>query len=506
MPRVPTRSLPAWFQPVMYGCIVLLLAFFTYAFRYSYPPHTFWDEPYHIASAQKYLNGVQFMEQHPPLGKLLIALGEKIVNANAKDNIFLNTDYGREFPEGFSFAGYRLFPALLAFLSAGLLYAIFYLLSRNAQISGLLTFPYVFDNALIVHSRGAMLEPTLIFFSLLTLLATTILLLRGKTLSPRQFILVSILLGGAFGLALTTKVVALVLILAFPVVAFSLRKDYRKLFSFILYALYGFLIAYCAVWYTHFSLGKTINPSLPNNGYYQTSKQYKEILKNGETSALKHFPIMLRDSLKFVRHYNKGVPRLDLCKADENGSPAFFWPFGARAINYRWQQVNDTTFMYLYLQSNPVAWTVGLLGVLGCLVLLLSAALNNSLKKLEHPQVMATLLLLYVGYMVAIMQIDRVMYLYHYFLPLVLSFMLFGLFALNIHQFLRWKISEDHKTIGLIIVSLCVFVGFQLYRPLSYYQPITNAAVERRSLLDIWNLHCVHCSPKSGIVSPQKSS
>jgi dolichyl-phosphate-mannose--protein O-mannosyl transferase len=49
----------------------------TYFHNYSYPPSLFWDENYHIASAEKYIQGVFFMEPHPPLGKLLIAAGEK---------------------------------------------------------------------------------------------------------------------------------------------------------------------------------------------------------------------------------------------------------------------------------------------------------------------------------------------------------------------------------------------------------------------------------------------
>ena len=59
---------------IFYSVIVLAVSYFTYFKNYDYPPSVFWDENYHIASAQKYLTGVMFMEAHPPLGQLFVAL------------------------------------------------------------------------------------------------------------------------------------------------------------------------------------------------------------------------------------------------------------------------------------------------------------------------------------------------------------------------------------------------------------------------------------------------
>ena len=62
---------------------VLLVSYFTYLRGYDQPPYLFWDENYHIASAEKYLAKTFFQEPHPPLGKLLIALGERIVHPSS---------------------------------------------------------------------------------------------------------------------------------------------------------------------------------------------------------------------------------------------------------------------------------------------------------------------------------------------------------------------------------------------------------------------------------------
>src|SRR3989344_7363315 len=119
---------------------VLLTSFFTYFYRYDSPQAPFWDENYYITDAQRILNGVFFMQIHPPLGKMLIAAGEALVDGNDNDAQFLDTEHAGEFPKDFSFAGYRLFPALLGWLSAVLLFCCFLLLTRSPLLSALLSF------------------------------------------------------------------------------------------------------------------------------------------------------------------------------------------------------------------------------------------------------------------------------------------------------------------------------------------------------------------------------
>src|SRR4051794_39635298 len=67
---------------VGFAFLILGLSHGTYFREYRLPTVTFWDESYHIPSAAKYLQGVFFMEPHPPLGKMLIAWGEKLLDAN----------------------------------------------------------------------------------------------------------------------------------------------------------------------------------------------------------------------------------------------------------------------------------------------------------------------------------------------------------------------------------------------------------------------------------------
>ncbi len=466
------------------------IGYFTYVHGFSNPPAFFWDENYHIASAQKYLNGVYFMEQHPPLGKLLIAAGEGILNQNPVDNQFLGTDYGTEIPTGFSFAGYRLFPVLLAWLTAPLLFLIFRKLTKSDLFAALLSSLYLFDNALIVHLRGAMLEPALLFFSVLTILA--FLHLRDEK-NPQRFNAFAALFGIAFGCVLSTKVVGLVLILLVPALIWHLRKNRNALQRFAAIGGMAFLVVYIGVWQTHFALGRTINPALPDMGYYQASVEYKAIITAGAQHSLRWFPVMLRDSLAFVGHYNGGVPRLDLCKTEENGSPWFLWPIGARSINYRWETPDGGLYQYLYLQVNPAIWWISFAGIIAAVGLLLSSFVGDTKSVLNDRPLLLTFMALYGGYMAAISQIPRVMYLYHYFLPLIFSFCILALVVMELKRIGPWIISASRRTALLVGLCVIVFVSFQFYRPLSNYEPISDGAFGKRALLDVWELHCTNC-------------
>ncbi|MGB5163304.1 MAG: phospholipid carrier-dependent glycosyltransferase [Thermoanaerobaculia bacterium] len=487
-----------WPIPLL-ALLVTTLAYFSYVHGYWNPPHLFWDENYHIASAQRYLNGTFFMEPHPPLGKLFIALGEFIVSpeANGAADQFVATDHAPETPVGFSFVGYRLFPTLFAWLIVPMLFSIFLLLTKSQVLAALLTVPYLFDNAMIVHSRSAMLEPTLEFFAVAMILLF-LLLLKWRTDRGRVG-LYSLLFGACFAAVLTTKVNGLVMgVLYLPLLwkLFQVGDSRRTIRDTLAFSALGFLLVFVGVWHTHFALASNINRSLPGEGYYQASDEYKGILGAGENASIVHFPVMLRDSMAFVAHYQRGVPKLDLCKSGEDGSPWFFWPIGARAINYRWETPGggDTApYRYLYLQSNPAGWFFGFLGVVMAGMLVVGSLVVGWRLPLKNRFMLTVFLGLWVAYMAAISQLDRVMYLYHYFIPLLFSYILFGLAFSEIGQIGSWKMTDHRRMMALALCAVAVFGSYCFYRPLTYYEPITDAEFQKRSLIRLWDLHCARC-------------
>lgn len=477
---------------------LLALSYFTFVHNFWQPPALFWDENYHIASAQKYLNGVFFMEPHPPLGKLMIAAGEALTHANLESNQFIGTDYATNPPADFSFFGYRLFPVLLAWLTTPILFAIFFLITKKHLWSLLLSFLYIFDNAIIVHSRSAMLESTLLFFSALTLLA--FLLIRRDKDNPKKLMQASILFGASFGAALATKAFALLFIMLAPVVLYVLWPNVRSFWKFTWMSAAAFFVVYLGIWQIHFSVAHTINPSLPDAGYYQASEEYKAILASGKNTSVFAIPYMLRDSLAFVSHYQAGVPRLDLCKSDENGSNWFLWPFGGRTISYRWATPDGAAYQYLYLVSNPVGWFLGLVGIVFGFALLAGSVLFTDAVHLKERKLLTIFLTLYACFMIAVSRIDRVMYLYHYFIPLLFSFILFGLVFNELEQVGRWKLTENRKNGLLFGLMFAVFLSFQLMRPFTYYIPLYSDQFQLRNLMQIWDMRCVNCERNSPFV------
>lgn len=475
---------------IIYNVIVIAVSYFTYFKNYDYPPSVFWDENYHIASAEKYLQDVMFMEPHPPLGKLFVALGEYLIHPNDKINKsgFTQTDYIKDFPAGYSFKGVRFFSALFAWLSAIVFFYILYFISKNPHTSLLFSSLYIFENALITHSRAAMLEGSHLFFILLAVLYFVYLVQKKTKISLLNYFLFGLLAG----FAVSIKATGAIVFFLFP---FIFIADYKYAISKTainvgksvvlkgVFVVIGFLIIFATIWQIHFSLGKIVL----DDKYYKASDKYREIITKAKTNNPANFIIMLKDNMAYMANYNNGVPRLDVCKPDENGSHPMTWPLGEKSINYRWEKDGDGV-RYMYLQSNPVAWFLGLAGIILSLVLIAGKIIfKTPIKNKKLFYLITAFTTLYVIYMAIILRIERVMYLYHYFIPLLFSFILA---FLVFNYIFEEKIANKSKVIffSLAIMIITIIGTYKFFSPLSYYQPLTTEQFEKRIWFDFWKL------------------
>lgn len=480
---------------ILYTLIVLQVAYLTYFQGYPYPGGLLWDENYHIASAQKYLDGVYFMEPHPPLGKMLIALGEYILNPNPEldKSYFTETDYIKEVPPGYSFKGVRLASSLFAMLAAVVFFYIALFSSKNPHVSFAFTSLYLFDNALIVHCRGAMLEGIQLFWIMLSILYFTYSIQK-----PAVRILDYLILGVFMGFSISVKLNGAILLLMFIFLFLHDQKDniawsrikhlLKQLAIKVPISLFGIFSIFLIVWYMHFSIGKTV----VNNQYYTASKEYKEILASGETSHIENYYIMLRDNLKYIREYPKGVPKLDITKPGENGSHPMTWPWGNKAINYRWEHDKDGKGVkYLYLQCNPLTWATGLLALLLSVSLITGRyVFGLAVKNQFLFNNILYFLLLYMAYMVTMLQFERVMYLYHYFIPLIFTFVLSCLMFNYIYEEKLYR-HNKYVYIALAVMVIAVIAVYYFYSPLTYYNPLTYDEFQKRVWFNFWQLKSV---------------
>jgi dolichyl-phosphate-mannose--protein O-mannosyl transferase len=480
--------------------IVLIISYFTYFRNYDYPQAVFWDENYHIPAAQKYINRNFFMYDHPPLGPMLVALGETLLHSNDVSDQFIDNYYAKDFAADFSFAGYRFVPVICAWLLPLVLFGIFLNLVSNNIIAFLLSFLGLFDNAMIVHFRGAMLDGPLMLFIACAVLS---FLLALKNRESRYW------LGGysgAFGVSIalvaTTKLTGLIVLLPIPLLLSKLYPDWKKVLIVCSSLGMSFVLTYVTIWQIHFSIATNINPNLDNGGYFNISPTYKEFITKGKQNELWSFPLRLQEHFNHVKRYQKGVPTLNLAKPDENGSPSLFWPLGARAINYRWETPDSVAYRYLYLQVNPVVWFLGLGGVLGISALVFVYLLFALKEPLKNRFLIAVFLLLYWSYMLIISQLGRVMYLYHYFPALLCSFCLFALLVEEARQIGNVILTTRYKILIMAILASAILVSYRFYSPLTYYQPLTDEQFRQRMIFSLWDLRCVNCA-RTGFFKPE---
>ncbi len=469
-----------------YAAAVLMIAFATYFFNYYNPAAVFWDENYHIASAQKYLEGVMYMEPHPPLGKLFIALGEWLLHPNEGLDLtyFTQTDYIKHFPKGYSWAGVGLVPALFGTCSARLFYFILYRIGRHAELAFLFSSLYVFENGFILQSRSAMLESTQMFFIFATVLYFLVLLDKEK-LGYRHYLGFGLLMG----ISLMVKANGLILILLFPALfLYRVKRDHGYLKALRRFVIDGAVIAAgmaavtVVVFSIHFALGQKAAKK-----HYSASPAYMKIIKEHETANPANFPVMMRDNFKYMKNYSKGVPRYNPCKKGENGSLAVTWPFINKTINYRWSK-KDGKVRYLYLMGNPLIW----FSVVAAIILATVLILGHYVFGLEVRDrrlfwIIGTFWTIYLSYMITMFNIERVMYLYHYFIPLFMGTIVF--FALFVYLF-KPSIERGSKLLmfGVTLFVLEIVYVYWFFGPFTYYKPLSTLEFIQREWFDFWKL------------------
>ena len=467
----------------LYPILILLIAFGTYFYHYYKPEAVFWDENYHVASAYKYLNGVMFMETHPPLGKLFIALGEWMLHPNTTLNThyFLTTDYIKTFPRHFLFDGVRLFPTLFGVFGSVLFFYILYQISKNSDISFLFTSLYLFENGFILQSRAAMLESSQIFF-LFFAIYYFLKLLDRENINWKNYLLFGLLVG----FSVSIKLNSLILIILFPFLFFrySYPNTLKLVKEFILNGIsfvVGISIIWIAVFYIHFSLGTKVYKK------YSASQEYLTIIKNHSEKNPLNFYIMMRDNIKYMANYNKKVPKYNPCKKGENGSLASTWPFMNKTINYRWKKSNHKV-SYLYLVGNPLVWFSVVFAIILSTAMVISYfVFKMPITNRRYFYIISAFLSMYWAYMFVMFNIPRVMYLYHYFIPLF-----FGTFILfTLYNYIFEKELETNDRVLKIATILYIFeiiYLFWYFRVFDYFIPLTTQEFMQRVWFDFWKL------------------
>jgi dolichyl-phosphate-mannose-protein mannosyltransferase len=349
-----------------------------------------------------------------------------------------------------------------------------------------------------------MLEGPLVFFSVVLLLMF-VWLIDTPLPARRQIRALALALGIALGCALTTKSIGVVFVALPFLAAWRLRRDRRRALEVVLIAACASALVAAAVWEIHFTLARHVNPALMAQGYYQTpSPSARAFLEGPRRVPFAALPSLVAEALKYTQWYDSARPAIDFCKADQTASPFWMWPIGARSVAYWWDSAdNGRSFRYLYLQVNPVVWWTALAGLIAAVSLLVASVIAPPARPLKRRFLLTAITALYFAYFIPFPWIHGVMFLYHYFIPLIFSFVLLALVVDEVDQIAGHRVTIDHKRTALTVWLVAAAAAFWFYKPLTYYErPLTPEQLHRRAIVGLWDLRCIACPHTDGLCPP----
>lgn len=388
--------------------LVAALAAWLYLDRLGEPRAPVWDETYYLASTARYHEGRTQFSSHPPLGTMLIAAGD-VARGRNQGADWQRIGAGKTvtleaMPQDFDYSGPRLAPALFG-IAAALLFALLMLqLTGSAPAALLLSLLVLADSALLVQFRTAQLDAFQLAFVLATLLA-------GAAALRQQRIGAYFLFGLFLALAALVRANALVLGAMVPVMAWPLLRErqWRGLALRCAAGAASGLLALALV------LGAWMELSpLPPDPATPAGRQDQSFVPPSRIHVYETGSWDLSDALDAADSIRRYMAN-DLAitpPSDANGSHPWQWLIGKGMILYRADRTGPQP-MTIGLVPNLVVWLVSLLGVLTSLLP----------GRLRESQVRAMLLCGWGASMAALLWLDgqRVLYLYHYFIPLLLG-------------------------------------------------------------------------------------
>ena len=458
------------------------------------PRGPIWDESYYLTTTQRYLEGTAQFASHPPLGLMLIAAGEAASGANAGLDTHVlaraKKISGEAIPAGYAFAGVRLASGIFGVMGALACFALMMALIESPLPAAAFTNLYLFDNALIAQFRAAHLDAFQIAFGLCALACFVHAFKRGPRAAP------GLDLGLAVSCALTTLVrangVVLVLLGVILVGRRFLARQGRWPGRAVLRALgegaamsLAFLVTVVVVFAAHLLVSR----SPPLYGSPAASQDARFISAPYEDYLNRRRPLSAQVLVSAASDYRAAMAAdFDgVAMVDPNGSDVLAWPLGGSTINYRWDAATDRV-SYVQLVPNRVGWGIGLTAVCGA-VLLVCASTPHQRESRERTMLIAALLAVYVAFMAMNLWLStvRVLYVYHYFIGLMLSFALAPLVFQEACA--RWPRLDERRGWILTIGTALLLAAFVFYAPLTFHRPLTHDSCEVRN----WPAEVVSC-------------
>ena len=511
----PTGKLRAFFNALwnaddktlrwVLGVLILALACFNYLRDVNDPPHAFWDESYYLTSSERYVEHIAQYASHPPLAFMFQEIGIKAtgVNKHVDTTGLAKTKKidSRNTPDGYNFTGIRLPSALFGIAGVMLAYLIMLKLSNEAFEAFVFSLLFVFENAYLVHFRAGHLDSYQLTFTLGSILVW----LHTYGREPKRPIAAYTLFGLLCGLSFMCKVNSLVILLLGGLsILRSVWVD-RSRKNIVHNVERGLAVgaSFAAVVVAIFTLHVVLNPVAPDptteagrKDLRYMSADYQDWLHHKAPLT----PKVVWDATAGYYTYMKH-DFVDEIKTEANGSPPIEWPFMVRAINYRWDYDGHRT-AYTQMIGNPVNWTLAFLALVASVALIATRRGRGDTgpEAEDYNRLEAVLAMYMVFWAVHIyLGTQRVMYIYHYFIGLALSFFLVPLVFKILAR--KWKPLDKHRFGVLCALTVLIALSFLWIAPLTFHQYITRQECEAKNI----PITLVICQPmkKTPAASPQ---
>lgn len=436
-------------HPYFIPTVLVVLGLATRFAFISYPAEVVFDEVHFGKFVNAYFTGEYYFDIHPPLGKLLVALSAWVGGYRGGFPFLeIGNPYGPT-----PLASLRFLPNLAGGLVPLSFYFFLRTLGTKQGSAGFAALLLVFDNALLAQSHFILVDAFLMLFGFLGLAGFFL----ARSLRNPVYHWGWLALGGVFfGAASSIKWTGLgflgfaFLVFLWDIFLARQRKIlFLQLFLSLLLIPFAF---YLLAFFFHFLL---LPASGPGDAFMS------EAFLRGEKGF----------SAKFLE-LNGTMYRANatLTATHSYASEFYTWPLMLRPVYYWVKDFGGGLTGRIYFLGNPFVWWFGTLGLFFGLRLL---------KKRE------SLRWLYLGYLLNWLPfalVGRVLFLYHYLVPLAFSLAIFSSFWFD------WlnKNWQNKRQLAVGAILILVVLGFLFFAPLTYGLPLSEKAYKLRVWLPSW--------------------
>ncbi len=400
----------------------------------SFKNGTYFDEIYHARTAYEYINGIEAYEwTHPPLGKLIIAVGIKLFGMNP--------------------FGWRIMGTLAGILMLPIMYVMAKILFKKMVYAAFATFLLSFDFMHFTQTRIATIDVYATFFIMLMYLFMYKFYEENYNVAGLKNELKYLVFSGiCFGFGVASKWTCVYagagLAIIFAIYMVKRFMEYRRYNAENYVKNTVKILLWCVLFFVVIPIGIYILSYLP----YAFTEPYGFTFEN-----------IWRIQENMFNYHSK------LEATHPFSSQWYEWPLMTKPIWYHITRLTENRVMSISAFGNPAIWWVGIPAATACVYYAWADRKNGRLPVL--------LLIGYASQYLPWTLIGRVVFIYHYF-PSVPFVILMITYAVK-------KTYERTKNKKVVTIGVGVYIAIVLALFVMFYPTISGAETDQSYIKNV---------------------